>query len=61
MMAAAGTGIFFDGVTSERRSVLVELSRDGVIVRKEILTLLATGIPDLNRMVCAAGNDDRES
>src|SRR5437588_9661770 len=32
-MAAAGTGIFFDGVSSARRRVLVELARDGVIVR----------------------------
>src|SRR3954468_7866002 len=32
-MAIAGTGIFFDGVTSDRRSVLVELARDGVVVR----------------------------
>ncbi len=32
-MAAAGSGIFFDGVTSARRPVLVELGRDGVIVR----------------------------
>ena len=32
-MAAAGTGIFFDGVTSARRAVLVELARDGVVVR----------------------------
>jgi len=32
-MAAAGTGIFFDGVTSARRPVLVELARDGVVVR----------------------------
>ena len=33
MMAAAGTGIFFDGMTGARRSVLVELGSDGVIVR----------------------------
>ncbi len=32
-MAAAGTGIFFDGVTSARRPVLVELASDGVVVR----------------------------
>ena len=32
-MAAAGTGIFFDGVTSARRAVLVELGSDGVVVR----------------------------
>ena len=32
-MAAAGTGIFFDGVTSARRPVLVELGSDGVLVR----------------------------
>lgn len=32
-MAAAGTGIFFDGVTSTRRAVLVELGSDGVVVR----------------------------
>src|SRR5436305_14267425 len=32
-MIAAGTGIFFDGVTSARRAVLVELARDGVVVR----------------------------
>jgi predicted Zn-dependent protease len=32
-MAAAGTGIFFDGVTSARRPVLVELASDGLVVR----------------------------
>ena len=32
-MATAGTGIFFDGVTSARRPVLVELGSDGVLVR----------------------------
>ena len=32
-MAAAGTGIFFDGATSVRRSVLVELSPEGLVVR----------------------------
>ncbi len=32
-MATAGTGIFFDGVTSARRPVLVELASDGVVVR----------------------------
>jgi Zn-dependent protease with chaperone function len=32
-MAIAGTGIFFDGVTSARRAVLVELASDGVVVR----------------------------
>lgn len=32
-MAAAGTGIFFDGATSARRPVLVELASDGVVVR----------------------------
>jgi predicted Zn-dependent protease len=32
-MAAAGTGIFFDGATSARRSVLVELSADGLVMR----------------------------
>jgi predicted Zn-dependent protease len=32
-MAAAGTGIFFDGVTSARRPVLVELSSEGLVVR----------------------------
>jgi len=32
-MAAAGTGIFFDGLTSARRPVLVELGSDGVLVR----------------------------
>ncbi len=32
-MAAAGSGIFFDGATSARRPVLVELASDGVIVR----------------------------
>ena len=32
-MAAAGTGIFFDGMTSARRAVVVELARDGVVVR----------------------------
>src|SRR4051812_44477997 len=33
MMATAGRGMFFDGVTSARRPVLVELARDGVVVR----------------------------
>jgi Zn-dependent protease with chaperone function len=32
-MAASGTGIFFDGVTSVRRPVLVELGPDGLVVR----------------------------
>src|SRR5262245_29548932 len=32
-MVASGTGIFFDGVTSARRAVLVELSPDGLVVR----------------------------
>jgi len=32
-MAAAGTGIFFDGATSVRRAVLVELSPEGLVVR----------------------------
>lgn len=32
-MTAAGTGIFFDGVTSARRPVLVELASDGLVVR----------------------------
>jgi predicted Zn-dependent protease len=32
-MANLGSGIFFDGVTSARRAVLVELARDGVVVR----------------------------
>jgi len=32
-MAAAGTGIFFDGLTSARRPVLVELASDGLVVR----------------------------
>ncbi|MBW8854605.1 MAG: hypothetical protein JF604_09840, partial [Bradyrhizobium sp.] len=32
-MATAGTGIFFDGVTSARRPVLVELSSEGLVVR----------------------------
>lgn len=32
-MATAGTGIFFDGVTSARRPVLVELSPEGLVVR----------------------------
>jgi predicted Zn-dependent protease len=32
-MAAAGTGIFFDGITSARRSVLVELGSEGLVVR----------------------------
>lgn len=32
-MAAAGKGIFFDGVTSARRPVLVELAADGLVVR----------------------------
>ena len=32
-MAIAGTGIFFDGLTSARRHVLVELAPEGVVVR----------------------------
>jgi len=32
-MAAAGTGVFFDGVSSARRAVLVELSPDGLVMR----------------------------
>ena len=32
-MVTAGTGIFFDGATSARRPVLVELSADGLVVR----------------------------
>ena len=32
-MATAGTGIFFDGATSARRPVLVELSPEGLVVR----------------------------
>src|SRR5438105_7111210 len=32
-MATAGTGIFFDGATSARRPVLIELARDGVVIR----------------------------
>ena len=32
-MATAGTGIFFDGATSARRPVLVELSSEGLVVR----------------------------
>ena len=32
-MATAGKGIFFDGVTSARRPVLVELTSDGLLVR----------------------------
>ena len=32
-MAIAGTAIFFDGMTSARRAVLVELAADGVVVR----------------------------
>ena len=32
-MARAGTGIFFDGATSARRPVLVELSSEGLVVR----------------------------
>src|ERR1043165_4255125 len=32
-MAGAGKGIFFDGVTSARRPVLVELSRNGLVIR----------------------------
>src|SRR4051812_3539315 len=31
--AIAGTAIFFDGLTSARRVVLVELTSDGVLVR----------------------------
>ena len=32
-MAIAGTAIFFDGITSARRAVVVELTSDGVLVR----------------------------
>jgi Zn-dependent protease with chaperone function len=32
-MAIAGTAIFFDGITSARRAVVVELAPDGVVVR----------------------------
>ncbi len=32
-MALAGSGIFFDGATSARRPVLVELASDGLVVR----------------------------
>jgi len=32
-MATAGTGVFFDGVTSARRPVLVELAHGGIVVR----------------------------
>src|SRR5436190_24043135 len=32
-MAAAGSGIFFDGASSARRPVLVELAADGLVVR----------------------------
>jgi Zn-dependent protease with chaperone function len=32
-MAIAGTGVFFDGMTSARRAVVVELASDGVVVR----------------------------
>jgi Zn-dependent protease with chaperone function len=32
-MATTGTGIFFDGATSARRAVLVELSPEGLVVR----------------------------
>ena len=34
-MAAAGKAIFFDGVTSARRPVLIELAPDGVVMRDE--------------------------
>jgi Zn-dependent protease with chaperone function len=32
-MAIAGKGLFFDGVTSARRPVLIELAADGVVIR----------------------------
>jgi Zn-dependent protease with chaperone function len=32
-MASAGSAIFFDGITSARRAVVVELASDGVVVR----------------------------
>src|SRR5262245_33484568 len=32
-MAIAGTAIFFDGVTSARRAVTVQLAADGVVIR----------------------------
>src|SRR5260370_42672418 len=32
-MAIAGTAIFFDGLTSARRVVVVELASDGLVVR----------------------------
>src|SRR5262245_24154631 len=32
-MAIAGRGVYFDGVTSARRAVTIELTRDGVVIR----------------------------
>jgi Zn-dependent protease with chaperone function len=32
-MAIAGTGIFFDGVTSARRAVTIQLTADGMVIR----------------------------
>jgi Zn-dependent protease with chaperone function len=32
-MAKAGSGVFFDGVTSARRAVTIELTADGVVIR----------------------------
>jgi Zn-dependent protease with chaperone function len=35
-MAIAGTAIFFDGVTSARRAVTVQLTTDGVVIRDAV-------------------------
>jgi Zn-dependent protease with chaperone function len=56
-MAIAGTGIFFDGVTSARRPVLVELATDGVVVRdadeRDMLVRWPYG--ELDHLVAPAG------
>ena len=56
-MAAAGTGIFFDGATSARRPVLVELASDGVIVRdaEERDMLVRWPYAELDHLAAPAG------
>lgn len=56
-MAAAGTGVFFDGVTSARRPVLVELASDGVVVRdaEERDMLVRWPYGELDQLAAPAG------
>ena len=44
-MAIAGTAIFFDGMTSARRVVVVELASDGVVVRDGVVYWTTMGVP----------------